>query len=116
PSGADRGRAVDDLSKISQISEILAHLREQYDFILIDAPPVLPLADMHVMAGLADMVTFVIRAGLTPRHAVEGALRTLGASASNMSIILNELEARGLPYYMHQGYEYPIGKEEAGVT
>jgi len=115
PCGTDRGRAVDDLSMISQISEILAHLREQYDFILIDAPPVLPLADMHVMAGLADMVAFVIRAGLTPRHAVESALRTLGTASKNMSIILNEMEARGLPYYMHQGYEYPIGKEEAGV-
>jgi polysaccharide biosynthesis transport protein len=115
PSGIDRGRAVDDLSRISQISEILAHLREQYDFILIDAPPVLPLADMQVIASLADMVAFVIRAGLTPRHAVESALRTLGAASKNLSIILNELEARGLPYYMHQGYEYPIGKEGAGV-
>lgn len=115
PSGADRGRAMDDLSRIGQISEILARLREQYDFILIDAPPVLPLADMHVMAGLADMVTFVIRAGLTPRNVVEGAMRTLGVSPNNMSIILNELETKGLPYYMHQGYEYPIGKEEAGV-
>jgi len=115
PSGSDRGRAVDDLSRISQISNILADLRDQYDFILIDAPPVLPLADMHVMAGFADMVTIVIRAGLTPRNVVEGALRTLGASTNKMCIILNELEARGLPYYMHAGYEYPVGRKEIGL-
>lgn len=115
PSGTDRGRAMDDLSRISQISEMLGALRQQYDFIIIDAPPVLPLADMHMMAGLADMVTIVIRAGLTPRNVVETALRSLGAAANNMSIILNELEARGLPYYMHQGYGYPVGKKEAGV-
>jgi polysaccharide chain length determinant protein (PEP-CTERM system associated) len=116
PSGSDRGRATDDLSRISQISEMLGDVRHRYDFIIIDAPPVLPLADMHMMAGLADIVTIVIRAGLTPRNVVETALRSLGAAANKISIILNELEARGIPYYMHQGYGYPVGKKEAGVT
>jgi succinoglycan biosynthesis transport protein ExoP len=53
------------------------------------------------------MVAFVIRAGLTPRNVVEKALRTLGdANNNNTSIILNELEATGVPYYMQEGYEY----------
>jgi capsular exopolysaccharide synthesis family protein len=115
PSGTDRGHRVDDLSRIGQITEIVRGLREQYDFIVIDAPPVLPLADMHMIAGMADMVAFVIRAGLTPRSVVEVAVRALGVPTNNMCIILNELEAKGLPYYMHQGYEYPIGREEAAV-
>jgi Mrp family chromosome partitioning ATPase len=97
------------------MSAILGDLKKQYDFIIVDAPPVLPLADMHIMAGIGDMVTFVIRAGLTPRNVVESALRTLGSSAKNMCIILNELEARGLPYYMQQGYEYPVGIKEIGL-
>jgi capsular exopolysaccharide synthesis family protein len=112
PSGAARGRTVADLSRIGQISKILGDLRGEYDFILIDAPPVLPLADMHIMAGIADLVVLVIRAGLTPRNVVEGALRTLGNSAKNMCIILNELEAGTLPYYMHQEYEYSFGRKE----
>jgi polysaccharide biosynthesis transport protein len=106
PAGVDRGRAVGDRSRGNGISEIVGELKERFDFILIDAPPVLPLADMHVMAGMADMVAFVIRAGLTPRNIVDRALQTLGTSTHNMCTILNGLEAGGLPYYMKEGYEY----------
>lgn len=109
PSGSSRGRAVDDLSRIDQMSEILQGLKDRYDFIIVDAPPALPLADMHIMVGLADLVAFVIRAGLTPRHVVESAVNALGNSTDKMCIILNELESRGLPYYMQQSYEAQIG-------
>ncbi|MGQ0665554.1 MAG: AAA family ATPase [Nitrospiraceae bacterium] len=115
PLGGDRGRAVDDLSRIGRISEIIGELKKLYDFILVDAPPVLPLADMHMIAGMADMVAIVIRAGLTPRTVVESALRTLGASANNLCIILNELETGGLPYYMQEGYGYSVGRKEIGL-
>lgn len=106
PSGIDRGRAVDDLSRIRQVAAMLGELKKRYEYILIDAPPVLPLADMQVIAGMADTVAFVIRAGLTPRSVVENALRTLGETNTNSCIILNELEARGVPYYMQEGYQY----------
>ena len=114
PSGVGRGRTVDDLSRINQIAGMLGDLKNRYDYIIIDAPPVLPLADMHVIGSMADTVAFVIRAGLTPRNVVESALRTLGEAHNNTCIILNELEARGAPYYMQQGYEYVLeGKKHS---
>jgi polysaccharide chain length determinant protein (PEP-CTERM system associated) len=114
PSGSERGRAGDDLSRIRHIAEILNELKEKYDHVIIDGPPVLPLADMQVMAGMTDTIAFVIRAGLTPRSAVENALRTLGDTTKTY-IILNELETRGMPYYMQEGYEYFSETRETGV-
>jgi Mrp family chromosome partitioning ATPase len=87
---------------------ILAGLKDQYDFIILDAPPALPLADMHIMVGLADLVVLVIRAGLTPRNVVERAVHTLGNSGDKMCIILNEVETSRLPYYMEQAYESQV--------
>jgi len=111
PSGLANSRTL-DLSNVRHIGDIVAEVKGRYDHIIIDAPPILPLADMHVLAGIADTLAMVIRAGLTPRSIVEDAIRTLG-TPGNACIILNGLEATTVPYYMQEGYEYfHEGKDE----
>src|SRR6266850_2251605 len=112
PSGVDSGRML-ELSNIHQIAGMLTELKKQYEYIVIDAPPILPLADMHMLAGMADTLVLVIRAGITPRGIVEKAVRTIGAP-SNACIILNGLEAAGVPYYMQDSYESLSEKKEVG--
>jgi capsular exopolysaccharide synthesis family protein len=113
PSGTEANRVV-DLSRINQISARLEELRGKFDYIIIDAPPILPLADMHMFARMADILILVIRAGLTPRKIVENAVRTLGAT--NVHIILNGLETGGVPSYMREGYEYALERSESSNT
>ena len=113
PSGVASGRML-GLSDIQQISGMLTELKKQYEYIVIDAPPILPLADMHMLAGMADTLVLVVRAGLTPRSVVEKAVRTIGAT-SNACVILNGLEAAGVPYYM-KDYAYRSEKQEVGST
>jgi len=43
-------------------------LKEQFAYIVVDAPPVLPIADSHILAGLTDRILFVVRARETPRE------------------------------------------------
>jgi hypothetical protein len=62
---------------------------------------------------MADTLVFVVRAGLTPRSVVEKAVRTIGAT-SNACIILNGLEAAGVPYYMQDTYDYLSEKKAMG--
>ena len=112
PSGVVTGRML-ELSDIYAIAGMLTELKKQYEYIIIDAPPILPLADMHMLAGMADVLAFVIRAGATPRAAVEKAIRTIGVT-SNACIILNGLEAEGVPSYMQDNYGYTSEKREVG--
>ena len=114
PSGVASGRKL-ELSNIHQIAGMLTELKKQYEYIVIDAPPILPLADMHMLAGMADTLVLVVRAGLTPRGVVEKAVRTIGAP-SNACIILNGQEALGSPYYMQDTYESLSEKKEVGST
>lgn len=114
PSGVASGRML-ELSDIHHISDMLTELKKQYEYIVIDAPPILPLADMHMLAGMADTLIFVIRAGLTPRGVTEKAIRTIG-TPSNACIILNGLEAAGVPYYMRDAYDYMSEKKKVGST
>lgn len=112
PSGSANSRML-DLANVRHIGDIVAEVKGRYDHIIIDAPPILPLADMHVLAGVGDTLAIVIRAGLTPRNVVENALRTLGMP-SNSCIILNGLEATTVPYYMQEGYEYAQESKDIG--
>ena len=112
PSGVASGRTL-ELSDIHKLAELLTELRKEYEHIIIDAPPILPLADMHMLAGIADTLVLVVRAGLTPRGVVEKAVRTIGGP-SNPCIILNGLEAAGVPYYMQESYGTISEEREVG--
>jgi polysaccharide biosynthesis transport protein len=104
PSGIASERWL-ELSDIRKLSNTLTALKKQYEYIFIDAPPILPVADMHMLAEMADTLVIVVRAGFTPQIEVRKAVRAIGAT-SGACIILNGLEAGGVPYYIRDGYEY----------
>ena len=45
---------------------VLDTLRTRFDRILIDVPPVAPLADLHILAPMVDGLLMIVRAGVTP--------------------------------------------------
>jgi capsular exopolysaccharide synthesis family protein len=74
--------------------EFLDELRPHYDVILVDASPVLPVADATLIAPLADGVVLVVRSG-TPEHRVEAACEALGAvSARFLGAVLTRVRSR----------------------
>ena len=76
PSGRRDHRFV-DLTKFPQIIGILTELRARFEFIILDAPPVLPLADMNLLASIADMLILVVRTGVTHHEVVQKSLKAL---------------------------------------
>ena len=68
---------------------------------ILDTPPVLPLADVAVLAPMVDGALLVVRAGVTPKPAIENALRSFDSSRL-LGIVLNDsgMEA-GLPLRGH---------------
>lgn len=110
PSGTPAAQTI-ELSKINRLNEIITQLRGRFDYIILDAPPILPLADMHVLSGMADVVALVIRAGITRQAVVQKALATL-KPVTAPCIVLNGLQAEVVPYYMQEGYDYFSQKKE----
>ena len=68
---------------------VLDTLRTRYDRIILDMPPVAPLADVSIAAGLADGVLLIVRAGVTPKPAIERALAGLDM-AKVLGLVLND--------------------------
>jgi capsular exopolysaccharide synthesis family protein len=77
---------------------LLDQLRTRFDRVILDTPPVLPLADVAVLAPLVDGTLLVVRAGVTPKPAIENALRAFDSSRL-LGVVLNESG-------MEQDYRY----------
>jgi Mrp family chromosome partitioning ATPase len=59
------------------MEDLLARLRTNYDYIIIDGPPVLLVSDAKVLAGLVDATLLVFNAAATSRGAAQRTIREL---------------------------------------
>jgi capsular exopolysaccharide synthesis family protein len=85
---------------------LLDSLRTRFDRILVDMPPVAPLADVSIASGLVDGLLMIVRAGVTPKPAIERALSGLDTSKV-LGLVLNDAgEGSGSYGY---GYDYVAG-------
>jgi len=86
-----------------RLSILLGQAEPLFDWIVIDSPPVIPVADALVLAGQADASLLVVRAGQTPSDAVEAAIESLGAKHV-MGVILNGVEGLERLYSKYNKY------------
>lgn len=85
------------------MSELISTLRERFNLIIIDTPPLLPVTDAAVASSLADGAVLVVRYGKTTRHQVGVALRSLKAvDARVLGSVLTMAPTKGTEtYYGH---------------
>jgi len=100
-----------------KLQEALQHLR-QYDFIIIDTPPVNVVADPLVLATIADGVLLVVEADRTSRNMVRQAgARLAETSAPVIGAVVNKLDIRtsgySYSYYDNYGYYYTEAEQDA---
>jgi polysaccharide biosynthesis transport protein len=101
PFGRSVKNSVTMLSS-QEFSDILVRLRERYELILIDSPPILSLPDMPIIEQLVDAILLVVRAEVTPRDAVTKAVQSLG-TPKLLGIIFNGVQSSMTSYSRH-GY------------
>jgi succinoglycan biosynthesis transport protein ExoP len=90
-----------ELLGTARFRDFLGTLKDRFDWIIIDSPPVMAVTDACVLAHSAHGVLFVVGAEMTSRKAARGALKQLAlAQAGLMGAILNRVDAD------HQGHYY----------
>lgn len=86
--------------------DVLARLKQDYQIIILDSPPVVPIADSHIIAELADGVLMVVRARQTRTQLFQHAIESLGAK-NVMGVVLNDVEYSSSPYaYAYRYYQH----------
>jgi len=105
-----------ELLQSEAMRELLADQREVVDFIIVDCPPVLAVADALVVAPMADAILYVANEQHTPRGAVIAARAQLDqVGARLLGAVLNDVEGKSTGYAYYGQYTYEQPKQANGT-
>ncbi len=102
-----------ELLSSSRLEAFLPAMQQHFDHVIIDAPPVMGLADAPLLGSHAEGVVFVLESNstkVTPARVAIGRLRA--AHANIIGVVLTKFEMRRASY----GYSYGYGYEDKGAA
>jgi capsular exopolysaccharide synthesis family protein len=103
--------------------EMLKDLSERYERVIIDSPPVTPVADSQILGAISDITLLVLRAGRSTRkHSQQARDGLLSVGAHILGVVINDVSLKsgrygyygGYKYYRHYGYGY--GRESESTS
>ncbi|HEY2528478.1 MAG TPA: polysaccharide biosynthesis tyrosine autokinase, partial [Xanthobacteraceae bacterium] len=100
PNGAD-------LLMSQRMRDLIAALRGEFDYIVIDAPPLLPVVDALALATVADKVLLIVEWGQTRSASISEAFKVLRPELHRVAgIVLNKVDLKQLQRDGYHGYHY----------
>ncbi len=108
-----------ELLQSNAMEKLLLDLRDNFDVVILDAPPLLPVTDAALLSAQADGALVVVRHGKTTRdqlsHAIER-LEAVDAKAVGVVINLAPAKRKNSTYGYGYGYGYTYGYESLPAT
>ena len=107
----EKTSSIVNILEAQKLADLINRLREMYDYILLDAPPVIAVSDALYISKLADGVIFIVAQGVAKKTLVKEAIQTL--RHSNVHIIgtvLTQVNLKAGEY--GYGYDYSYKYEE----
>jgi capsular exopolysaccharide synthesis family protein len=96
-----------ELLSSTAMENLLKELRSDFNFIVIDSPPVVLITDATILASIVDGVVLIVESEKTTRGAMLRAFRTLSLSGGKLlGTVLNKVDSRRDGYYGHYNYYY----------
>jgi polysaccharide biosynthesis transport protein len=88
-----------------RMGKLLERLRKEFDMVMIDAPPMIHLADARVLGRLADGVILVVRAGQTTTESALFARQRFAEDGTRiLGTVLNSWDPKASPHYGSGSY------------
>ncbi|PYY19649.1 MAG: hypothetical protein DMG60_03370 [Acidobacteria bacterium] len=88
-----------DIVQSPRLSEMLNEVSVHFEWVIIDSPPLLPVADSSVWATQTDGALLIVKHGITPKVLLQKALQT--DNLKLLGIVANEWEDTSQEYYSH---------------
>ena len=96
-----------------RIHSLIADAASAFDVVVVDAPPVLGLADTPVLASICEATVMIVESGSVRRATILGALtRLANANAHVVGVVLTKFSTKTAGYG-YGGYGYGYGQEKA---
>jgi polysaccharide biosynthesis transport protein len=99
-----------DVLGSERMKVLISRLRETFDYVVLDTPPVGPVVDSVIVANLADKTIFVVRWAATPRELVETSIQQVSSQKRVAGVVFNSVnedraKKYGGEYYHTKSYE-----------
>ncbi|MGJ4931126.1 polysaccharide biosynthesis tyrosine autokinase [Bradyrhizobium sp. HKCCYLS2038] len=113
PGKGVAARDTSDILAHEQMRKLLDRLRDTYDYVIVDLPPLAPVADARAISALLDSFLLVVEWGRTPAEVIEHALNTApNVYDALLGVVLNKTDMKALKrygthfgdYYNHEHY------------
>jgi capsular exopolysaccharide synthesis family protein len=88
-----------ELLQSATLSAVMNQLSSWFDWIVIDSPPVMPLADTSILARLADGILMVVRQGVSEKRHLERGLEAIDTSKLIGSVLNGSIRRTAADYY-----------------
>jgi len=96
-----------ELLSSEPVNALFDELRRQFDFVVLDSPPAITVADAMILAAHADGVIIVAHGGVTTRDSLRHARKLLSAANARMlGVVLNNVDMRSADYKYYYSYYY----------
>lgn len=109
--------SVPELLSSRRLAEVFSELRREFEVIIVDAPPALPVVDARILAEHADQVVLVSRWRRSPNALVRRAGELLALSGAVMTgVVVNDVEDEAMPNettYLLHGFGGTGGERDA---
>lgn len=90
-----------------QMAKLIENLKERYDFVIIDTPPVLAVTDSSMISRLTDATILILRYGGAKKHVVQRCIDLLDRSgAAILGVVVNAVDFRAPEYAEYYGKKY----------
>jgi exopolysaccharide transport family protein len=99
-----------DVLGSERMKGLIAHLKETFDYVVVDTPPIGPVVDAAIIANLVDKTIFVVEWASTTRELVETSIKQLSAQKRVAGVVFNfvnqgRAQKYGGEYYYGKSYE-----------
>jgi capsular exopolysaccharide synthesis family protein len=95
-----------ELLSLGRMKEFLRFARDQFDTVIFDAPPLIPIADTQIISQLTDATVLVVYRGKTPFRMIKRSLEVLD-KRKLLGVVLNGVQTTGFNGYYSYYYNYP---------
>ena len=102
-----------ELASSAEMAALIDQARAEYDYIVINTPPLLPVVDALAISRIADLTLVVLRFGKTTKAALNQSLRLLrGSPHGEVGFVLNDMDVKG-PDFTGRAGDKAYGYEDA---
>ncbi|MCD4827149.1 MAG: CpsD/CapB family tyrosine-protein kinase [Acholeplasmataceae bacterium] len=112
-TAGEKTSAIINVLEAQKLKDLISNLRETYDYVLLDTPPVIAVSDALYISKIADGIIFIVAQGKAKKTVVKDAISSLKNHGVNViGMVLTQVDLKSSAYGYGQSYSYYSSDED----